>query len=195
MTDFTLTPRSAFGATEPQVIAQGTATLRERMGVALASVAARAGSGPAATDALAALVGAPCPISGYVRGPGTSLFWTGPGQWFVLSDSDPEEQLTSRLRSELGATASITGQGDGWVVFDLTGDDVGAVLERLCNIDLSAFGPGRAQRSVVEHIPCFVLCAAPGRSYRLLCGRSYAASFTHAMGLAMDTAAALARRG
>jgi sarcosine oxidase subunit gamma len=100
---------------------------------------------------------------------------------------DGAEALASTLKADLGDAASVTDQSGGWVLFELTGETLAPVLERLCNIDLTALSAGKAQRTVIEHIGCFVLCETPQQSYRLLCGRSYALSFVHAVETAMNS--------
>ena len=191
MTELTLTRRTAFGAIEPQIRAVGNTTLSERPDVALASLTARNGKGAAIAAEIETRCGAPCPVGSFVQSDGMSAVWTGPNQWFLLADHSEYEQLSTALKTDLGDTASVTEQNDGWVVFDLTGDALRDILERLCNVDLTALGAGRAQRTVIEHVPCFLLSLEPNRSYRLLCGRSYAASFIHAISLAMEAAHSL----
>ena len=194
MADYRLRPRTAFGAETPRAITHGAASLTERPDLAIASVAARAGQGAHVASVIEARLGAACPVSAFVEGPELSAFWTGPDQWFVIGDHVRHERLAETLEADLGALASVTEQNDGWVVFDLTGEALGRLLERLCNIDLSAFHAGRAQRTVIEHVPSYVLCRETERSYRLLCARSYALSFAHGLELAMETAASLTER-
>ncbi len=185
MTEFTLTPRTAFGQTEPLEISGSAASLTERPDMAIASVAARKGAADAVESWIERSCGAPCPVAGYATGPERSAFWSGPDQWFVMQDG--AEALASRIKAELGDAASVTDQSGGWVLFDLTGETLAPVLERLCNIDLNTLSAGKAQRTVIEHIGCFVLCETPQRSYRLLCGQSYALSFVHAIETAMNS--------
>lgn len=184
MAEFILSARTSFGATAAKVVSCGAVTLTERPDIVLASVAARAGQSEPVRTNIESRCGAPCPVSGYLTGPPNAVFWTGPDQWMVMSDQAVD--LPAALKAEMGPAASVTDQTGGWVVFDLKGQDLTQTLERLCNIDLNRFGSGRAQRSVIEHIPCFVLCETPNLSYRLLCGRSFALSFAHAIETAMQ---------
>ena len=178
MTNYRLSPRTAFGASEPIQETIGSATLTERPDFAIASVAARngqAGIAPKLTG------GADVAVSDVVQAGARTVFWTGPDQWFVLDDHGTQETLAQALKSELGDAASVTEQNDGWVVFDLTGAELSKILERLCAVNLSEFQAGHAQRTVIEHVGCFVLCLEQGSAYRLLCGRSFAQSFVHAI--------------
>lgn len=188
MTDFALKPRTAFGLENARAVTHGAATLTERPEIAIASVTARADQGDAVAAVITARCGAPCPVAGYVTGEAFNAFWTGPEQWFVMADHEQHELPATDLKGELGPKASVTDQSDGWVVFDLQGPALTPILEKLANIDLAAFTTGRAQRTVIEHVSCFVLCDAPGQSYRLLCGRSFASSFVHAVETAMKAA-------
>ncbi|MEE2944749.1 MAG: sarcosine oxidase subunit gamma [Pseudomonadota bacterium] len=178
MTNYRLSPRTAFGASEPMRATIGKATLTERPEFSIASVTARAEQG-----GIAAKLTSGVDVSGseFVQTDTRTVFWTGPNQWFVLDDHSTDETLAQTLKADLGAAASVTEQNDGWVVFDLTGEDLDEVLERLCSINLSELARGRAQRTVIEHVGSFVLCLEQGRSYRLLCGRSFAPSFAHAI--------------
>jgi sarcosine oxidase subunit gamma len=109
-----------------------------------------------------------------------------------MADRAAQDDLAGDLASRFGSRASVTEQSDGWAVFDLTGERLDAVLERLCNVDPVALGAGRVVRTVIEHIPAFVIAIAPGGDYCLLCGRSYAVSFAHVVETAMASAASRA---
>ncbi|NSY39337.1 sarcosine oxidase subunit gamma [Leisingera sp. ANG59] len=191
MTEYRLFPRTAFGAESAHSVSIAGVTLTERPDVALASVAARTGEAEIA-GTMAELCGGPCGVGQYKEGAPFSTFWSGPDQWFVLADHAAHETLAAELQARLGDRASVTEQNDGWVVFDLTGNALTPMLERLCNIDLARFEAGQAQRCVIEHISSFVLCRDPGLSYRLMCGRSFARSFAHAVETIMASVAAQA---
>lgn len=193
MTEYRLTPRTVFGSDTPRSATIGACTLAERPDIALASLAARAGHADAVRGALQELVGGPLDVSCYHAGAEFSAFWAGPDQWFVMADHGAHETLGVDLKAKLGDQVSVTEQNDGWVAIDIDGDATPAVLERLCNIALAPFGDGRAQRTVIEHINCFVLCREQGHGYRILCGRSYAQSLWHALDAAAVSVAAIAQ--
>ena len=71
---------------------------------------------------------------------------------------------------------------DAWVVLQISGPDVRAVLERLCPLDLhDATCPiDSAQRTVMEHMGAIIIRTAPDR-FLLLSASSSAKSFLHAV--------------
>lgn len=187
MPDYQLIPRTAFGDDQALVTEIGAAKLTERPDFSIASVSSRAGQG----DISSALTkGDSVGVSQFVHTDDRCVFWTGPDQWFVMGDHATEENLAQSLSADLGSASTITKQNDGWVVFDLTGDNLNNVLERLCLINLAAFSAGSVQRTVIEHIGCYVLCLDKNTTYRLLCGRSYAVSFAHAIIAMLESVAA-----
>ncbi|GGE48674.1 sarcosine oxidase subunit gamma [Actibacterium pelagium] len=193
MSEIRLTQITAFGRVEAQTASFGDVTLTERPDLAIASVAARHGQESTVRSTLEQMVGGALEVSSFREGNRFSAFWTGPSQWFVMADHDDYETLAASLKETLSRAASITEQNDGWVGFDMDGTDCDAVLERLCNIDLSGFTSGRAQRTVIEHVSCFVLCRKQGCAYRIFCGRSYALSLWHALATTVASATAVAK--
>ncbi|MDG4647294.1 sarcosine oxidase subunit gamma [Roseibacterium sp. SDUM158017] len=183
MADHRLEPLCATGGARPRSARHGAVSVAETPDLAIASVAERAG-GAEALDALAQeLAGAPPPEPRRVTGRpgGVQLMWTGPGQWFALAPFDTHEDMADRLAARLGGAASVTEQTDGWVCFVLEGEGATALLERLCRLDLARMQAGMADRTGIEHMNCFVICDAPGRSYRVLGARSSALSLWHAL--------------
>lgn len=193
MSEYRLTPRTACGADQAQSAAFGGCTLTERPDLALASVAARQGFENTVRAALETLIGGALDVGAFVEDAPISAFWSGPAQWFVMADHGAHETLAQTLKDQMGTAASITEQNDGWVAFDLEGAGSDAVLERLCNIELAGFATGSAQRTVIEHINCFVLCREQGRAYRIYCGRSFALSLWHGLETTAASAAAVAQ--
>ena len=63
--------------------------------------------------------------------------------------------------------------------FEVTGP-LQPFFERLCNLDLSRFGPGSATRAVIEHLGVYAIRRAPNRM-TLLGPRSSADSLHHAL--------------
>jgi sarcosine oxidase subunit gamma len=184
---YTLTPRTAFGATHALDEQVGLISLVERPGFSIASVTARKD----AQDIAKKLTGhSDVPVGNWREVSGRMVFWTGPNQWFVLDAHNAHETLSAEIKGNLGDAVSVTEQNDGWVVFDLKGEGIEAVLERLCNIDLSQFEQHKVQRTVIEHVGCFVLCLQKDKSYRFLCGRSFAQSFAHGIKTIMASVAA-----
>lgn len=176
------------GGTEPRVDQVGPVKLSEEPGWALVSVASRLGQEQACADGLKKATGIPAPDVGSVAfGHVMNTFWTGPDQWMVEAPHDSHENLATLLKTELGETASVTEQTDGWCRFDVKGDGVDAVFERLCNVNLSAMTPGSVTRTSIEHLGCYL--TRRGEHHLSVIGpRSSAASLHHALLTAMRSA-------
>lgn len=149
---------------------------------ALASVAARRGQGAAVQQALSRVAGCAVPgPGGLAIGPGMSLFWAAPEQWFVDAPLAAHPDLAAELQAALGPAASVTEQTDGWARFDIEGPGCAAVLERLCAVDVRAQTGPAATRTVMEHVGAFLLCQKPAERFAVLCLRSYAGALHHAL--------------
>ena len=161
-------------------------------GLALASVAARAGKEDAVAAQLSQVLETELPRAGALcRGPEHTAFWTGRDQWMIAADHDTHEQLAAELKTRLQDTASVTEQNDGWICLDVSGPDLPGVFERLMHADTAALKEGAALRTVIEHIGCFILCLETDRHYRLFAGRSYGRSLFHALREALRSTVAL----
>lgn len=118
------------------------------------------------------------PDPGTVSGAGDlRLVWTGRDQAMLAGAPPP---------TGLAAHAAVTDQSDGWVCLSLAGPGADAVLARLVPLDLraAAFPPGRAARSLLNHMPLILWREADG--FRLMTFRSMARTawteLSHAMG-------------
>ncbi|WP_434054745.1 MAG: sarcosine oxidase subunit gamma [Roseibium sp.] len=160
--------------------------------LALASVAARSGSEAGVAANLARTFGTEMPPPGaFLRGTEHTVFWIGRHQWMIAADHETHEHLATELKTELGGSASVTEQNDGWICLDVTGPELPRVFERLMHADADALSVGSALRTVIEHIGCFILCLETDRHYRLFAGRSYGRSLFHALREGLRTTAAL----
>lgn len=175
------------GATRPRIDSHGPVTLTEVTDRVLASVAARLGHETQTGALLASLIGTPAP--GPARMGGTSLmaFWMGPDQWMLSAPVETQEDLAHQVKAQAKGAASVTDQTGAWCRFDLTGDGLADVLERLTNANTRAFSGGEAQRAAVEHMGCFLLCHSP-RHISVIGPRSSAASLHHALLTAIRSA-------
>ncbi|MCA3448082.1 MAG: sarcosine oxidase subunit gamma [Rhodobacter sp.] len=186
MPEHRLAPLTALGHPDLVVVTIGPVTIAERTDVALASLAARRGR-EADVAAAAQAIGLPLPGPGcHATGPVWSAFWLGPGQWMVEADFERFEDIVAALRPAFGIAASITEQTDAWVRFDLAGDDLAAVFERLCALDVRSMQPGHATRTVIEHLGSFVIRGRGGIT--VLGPRSAAGSLHHALVTALRNA-------
>lgn len=176
MTD--LTPMTALGAVVAREAKLGILTVRENEGLALASLALRKGT---ARPALNGLV-LPEP-GGWSVGQGLAAFWMGPDQWMIEAEARAYEDFATELRG-LAPGCSVTEQTDGFVCFEMTSSDgsmsILRLLEKLVNIDLAQFGPGRATRTVFEHMAVFVIRRAEDQ-IAVIGMRSAAASLWHGL--------------
>ncbi len=178
---------TALGGSDPRVDTVGSVTCTEVPAVALASVAARADREAEASKALAKLIGVSTPDVGQFAGDVVSAFWTGPDQWMVEAPFDTHEELAHETKNSVGDTASVSEQTDAWTRFDLEGSGVLAVLELLCILDCRKMETGKAARTSIHHLGCFVLCRA-ANSFSLYGPRSSAGSLHHAIVAAMKSA-------
>jgi len=172
---------TALGADTPRRDTIGGVEIVENPMVALASAAARLGREAVMRKAAAKFVGTALPGPGeHVSGKIISAFWTGPDQWMVSAPFDGVEDLAAQIKAVLGDTGSVTEQTDGWCQFDISGAAV-PVLQRLCNVDVQAMQAGRATRTVIEHLGCFLICHEAARRFSVLGPRSSAGSMHHAL--------------
>lgn len=175
----TLTP---LGGTTPRIERIGALTLAEITDRALASVTCRRGQDAGFTAAAGRLFGMalPAPGTSAARDP-WGLIWTGPDQWFAEAPFDSHEEIATIIKAGLGDTSSVTEQTDGWVRFDIEGETVLDLMERLCPLPARQMATGAATRSLVEHMGCIVVCRAAGRRFSLIAPRSFAGSLHHAL--------------
>ncbi|MCC5991108.1 MAG: sarcosine oxidase subunit gamma [Rhodobacteraceae bacterium] len=153
-----LAPLTPLGAPAPHCDDIGPLRIAETPDRALASVSARLGQEAACKTALGALIGADAPdIARYTGGTPLNSFWIGPHSWMLEAPYAGHSDLAARAKARLGDCASVTDQSDAWARFDLTGEGIARVMERLCNLDLAAMAAGTARRSVVAHIGCHVI--------------------------------------
>ena len=183
-----LKPLTALGGVEPRTDKIGSVTCVEVPDVALASVAARLGQEKATLAELKKTLGVAAPGPGGFAEKALGAFWTGPDQWMVEAPYDTHEDLANLLKSKLKDAASVTEQSGAWVRFDLSGNGVCDVLERLCKLDIRAMTASDAGRSTVEHLGCFVICRDEN-AFSVLGPRSSAGTLHHALTTAMTSVA------
>lgn len=180
MSDHRLKPITPLGHDAPETVTIGAVTIAENPGVALASLAIRAGQ-DIPFRAAARMARIPLPDPGRAEWDATwGAIWTGPGQWMAEAPFDSHEDVVAALRPIFGAAASVTEQTDGWARFEVTGPDLPALFERLTSFDLRAAEPGAATRTSIEHVGCLIALRAPGH-VTLLGARSSAGSLMHAL--------------
>lgn len=196
MSEYRLEPRLAVGTTAPASLTIASITLTEQPGWALASLAARKDQGAALAQTLASLLPTlPGPVNS-ISTPTCEALWTGPDQWMLLSplksDMDLDMDLERQVKQLAGEMASVTDQTDAWVVFEISGEGISALMERLVNIDLKTKPTGFTTRTIIEHIGVILHCRKAGERFRLLAPRSLAKNLAHVLETAAKSLAACA---
>ncbi|RWM09927.1 MAG: sarcosine oxidase subunit gamma [Mesorhizobium sp.] len=176
MTD--LNALTALGAAQPRLASFAALDIRENPELALASLALRRGATKPAP------FGLELPKPGrWVAGHGVAAFWVGPDQWMIEAEGRAEENFAVELK-EASSDCTVTEQTDGWIVFEIVSRSgaapVEALLSKLVNIDLAGFGPGRATRTGLDDMSCFVIRRS--KTHVAVVGaRSFVGSLWHAL--------------
>ncbi len=153
-------------------------TIVERLGLGLATVAARKGAPLRA--AVKASYGVNLPDDSSVgQGPELSFVGYGPGQWLAVSESLANESLARDLAQRLRGLASISDQSGGRTVLRLSGPRARDVLAKGLSIDLHprAFSPGSAATSTIALMGVQLWQIDDTPSYDIALFRSVSASF------------------
>ncbi|MCH1475841.1 MAG: sarcosine oxidase, gamma subunit [Alphaproteobacteria bacterium] len=170
-----LTPTTALGGTIPFDETIGGNRIREVSDAVMASLAMLKGKGAAFKKAAASQLGTlPAPGNGGSDKPASTV-WMGSDQYLV------EGIDAATLSATFGASAAVTDQSDAWVRFDVTGDDVIAMLERLSGANTRKMKAGSATRTAIHHMHCVIVCRAAKTDFTILGPRSSAASLHHAL--------------
>ena len=155
--------------------------------LALASLAARKDAAPALGAAIRGAFGIDLPTGPKMAaGAEISLIGTAPGRWLVLKDAARGADLLARLTSVCGATAALTDQSDANLVLELSGPQVGGVLEKLVALDLhpDVFRPGESAATMVALMSVLfwrLPDAEGGARYRFAVPRSFGPAFVRAL--------------
>ena len=154
--------------------------ISERIGLGLATVAARKGKTDALNQAVASAYGVDLPTSSRVaQGSQVSFVGYGPGQWLAVSESLANGALARDLSAKLAGLASISDQSGGRTVLRLSGPHARDVLAKGLPIDLDprAFPLGSAATSAISHMGVQLWQLDDTRSYDLAIFRSVSESF------------------
>ncbi|MDW9701906.1 sarcosine oxidase subunit gamma [Sinorhizobium meliloti] len=176
-----LKPLQALGAEIPRSALFAALEIRENVDLALASLA----RGSRTIEPKPFGLNLPGPGC-WVAGSGVAAFWTGPDQWMIEAEGRAEEDFAADLK-QAACGCSVTEQTCAWVVVDivsLSGEGpIEALLEKLIDIDLAGFGAGRAIRTVIEHMSCFVIRRSD-TFVSVLSARSFGPSLWHLLEIA-----------
>lgn len=85
-----------------------------------------------------------------------------PGQmlatpWGRLAWAGRETAFLFGAAPDLAGLAAVSDQSDGWAGLRLEGQDAAEVLARLVPLDLAAMPPGSSARSVLNHLPLWLI--------------------------------------
>lgn len=154
--------------------------ISERVGLGLATVAARKGQAVALKEAVAEAYGVDLPESSAVaQGPAVSFIGQGPGQWLAVSETLANEALARDLAQHIAGLASISDQSGGRTVLRVSGKRAREVLAKGLPIDLDprAFPLGSAATSVISLMGVQLWQLDDTRSYDIAIFRSLSQSF------------------
>jgi len=152
--------------------------ITERLGLGLATVAARKGAPVRA--AVKASYGMQLPDdSAIVQGPEVSFVGYGPGQWLAVSETLAGETLARDLAQRLKGLASISDQSGGRTVLRVKGPRTRDVLAKGLPIDLhpGVFFPGSAATSTISLMGVQLWQVDDAPTYDIALFRSVSASF------------------
>lgn len=123
-------------------------TLGERRGVAMAQVnGAPEGRGPLA-------------LRSQSEGDVT-LLWTGPGQWFAVSERLDGAALTGALEERLSSSdATVSDLSHARTVLRVAGAAWRDLLAKGCPVDIDAMMPGDCAATLLSHFTVVIHCVA-----------------------------------
>jgi heterotetrameric sarcosine oxidase gamma subunit len=175
-----LAQTSAFHALRPVGSGHGI-TVRERKGLALATVMVRKGQ----TAELAAKVKAQFDIAlpSGPHGSGNhtmSFLGTGPSRWLVTHDAPPP-RFVEGLAQQLDGLASVVDQSSAYGVLRLWGPAVLDVLAKgvAMDLDAQAFPAGSVALTQIAHIGTTLWKVDEIPTFHVAVARSMAGSFLH----------------
>ncbi len=154
--------------------------IEERVGLGLATVAARKGQADALQRTVTSAYGVELPDSSHIAGgPSVRFVGYGPGQWLAVSETLAGEALARDLAQNLRGLASISDQSGGRTVLLVSGPRARAVLGKGLPIDLHplSFGTGSAATSTISLMGVQLWQTDDAPTYELAIFRSVSASF------------------
>lgn len=175
-----LTPITALGGQTPQTTTIGTVTITEIETIALASVATRKGGKTATEKVVKSMIGAVPTVGKSTSKGDITGFWIGPEQWMITVPLETHETMVDDLVAQVKSKASITEQTGAWAIFDISGDAMPDICERLCAVPIREMTVGDVRRSSVHQMGCFIMPTGE-KTLRVIGPRSSAGSLHHAI--------------
>jgi heterotetrameric sarcosine oxidase gamma subunit len=155
-------------------------TIGERIDLGLATVMVRKGRQGDLAVAAERAYGVMLPAgSRLAPGPKAGFIGTGPGQWFVVSETLRNGALARDLAENFRGLASISDQSDGRAVVRISGAKARDVLARGLPIDLDprVFKPGDAATSLISYIGVQLWQVDENPTFDIAVFRGFAQSF------------------
>lgn len=123
-------------------------TLFERRGLAMAQVnGAPEEGGP--------------PVLGSVSDGDATLLWTGPGQWFAISEHAGAERLAADLEERLSSSgATVSDLSHARTVVRVSGAAWRDLLAKGCPADIDAMVRGECVASLLSHFTVVIHCVS-----------------------------------
>ena len=182
MPEFTLQATAALGDYEQQF--NGGVHLAEQSQLAIVSVAIPLGQKTVVAQRVETVLELTLPRVGQstvTRDTKIRLLGLAEDRFFIIINLS-ENSLANTADHFLQGAAYTTDQTDAWVGLEITGPPVREILERLCPLDLhpDVFSVNSATRTVMEHLGVIIVRTGEN-DFLLLCPRSFAHSFLHAM--------------
>lgn len=186
MAENPLPEQPAFGQLLGSVgIAPAGIAVAERLGLGLATIHARHGTGPALRDRIRDAFAIALPEQPRREAAGDVAFLgTAPGAWLAIREGGGNG-FAAALAEELSGLAAVADQSDGYAVLRLAGASVPYALAKGMTLDLDPafFRPGDVAATSAAHIGVILWRLPDGADgqplYELAVFRSYAESFWH----------------
>ncbi len=185
---YSLSGLSPLGFATPQSKNFGNFTITEVTDRAMASVTARKGEEVFVQKALSNILNQPAPGVGCHVAGKIGAFWIGQNQWMLSAPFDTHGDIVDAFLNKFRGKASLTEQTDGWCRFTVEGVELNRLCSLLCNVDTRDFLSGKAARTSIEHIGCFLL-RLDTTVIEVLGPRSNAESLHHAIAVAAHSVA------
>ncbi len=182
MADPVIIPRPVFGLSAAGLPAESAGVVvSERIGLALAILAARKGREAELGQRIGERFGVALPPAGRRSAAGeaaVSFVWEGPGRWLAVAEDADGHHWEAVLREVAAGSASVTDQSDGRGVLRLSGPALRMVLAKGIGIDLhpAVFGAGAAASTLLSHVGVQLWVLEDGETIELAAPRSYAGS-------------------
>lgn len=154
MSDYAFAPRAPFAGLATGSTAGGGVIASDRDGLGLATVAVRKGQLGVLTETVHRHYGVELPRGPYRRqAHGLAFAGIGPETWLATQEHAGNDFAMS-LRKNVGATASVADQSDGYAVLRLMGPKLRDTLAKLIPLDVHplTFKPGDVASTVAAHI-------------------------------------------